>query len=308
MGASIKTTDKRDQGIYVKWVDVANNKLELSSTPQPGGQSNIVLLPDRANNVYGLETKQNILSTVESNSVRNRVQVYPTKLSSANLGDNPVRLRMKKTPTFQTDVDITGKTFTLAAQHTITSQNFPLSTTSLNPSTPPDTAPTETGGTYLQNGESIYGWFKAKLDGITDITPFGRLYKDADNYYFEVLQTFNGVITLLANEFLADGRYDSDGSAYQDTRLTTETEGLSSIIIAYNTAVPIPGTGINIATLYLQQGTEQLDLSAFFDYNKDYLSFPLTDVADTLYFAVDSDTASGSAEDNISLGVTWEEQ
>ena len=308
MGASIKTTDKRDQGIYVKWVDVANNKLELSSTPQPGGQSNIVLLPDRANNVYGLETKQNILSTVESNSVRNRVQVYPTKLSSANLGDNPVRLRMKKTPTFQTDVDITGKTFTLAAQHTITSQNFPLSTTSLSPSTPPDTAPTETGGTYLQNGESIYGWFKAKLDGITDITPFGRLYKDADNYYFEVLQTFNGVITLLANEFLADGRYDSDGSAYQDTRLTTETEGLSSIIIAYNTAVPIPGTGINIATLYLQQGTEQLDLAAFFDYNKDYLSFPLTDVADTLYFAVDSDTASGSAEDNISLGVTWEEQ
>ena len=134
------------------------------------------------------------------------------------------------------------------------------------------------------------------------------MYKDADNYYFEVLQTFNGVITLLANEFLADGRYDSDGSAYQDTRLTTETEGLSSIIIAYNTAVPIPGTGINIATLYLQQGTEQLDLAAFFDYNKDYLSFPLTDVADTLYFAVDSDTASGSAEDNISLGVTWEEQ
>ncbi len=308
MGASIKTSDKRDQGIYVKWVDIATGKLELSGTPQAGAVNTIKLLPDRANNVYGLETKQNILSTVESNSVRNRVQVYPTKLSSANLGDNPVRLRMRKTPTFQTDVDVSSKTFTLAAQHTITSQNFPLSTTSLNPATPPDTAPTEGGGVYLQNGESIFGWFKAKLDGITDITPFGRLYKDSDNYYFEVLQTFNGVITLLASEFLADGRYDSDGSTYQDTRLTTETEGLSSIIIAYNTAVPIPGTGINIATLYLQQGTEQLDLAAFFDYNKDYLSFPLTDVADTLYFAVDSDTASGSAEDNISLGVTWEEQ
>ena len=306
MGASIKTDDKRDQGIYVEWVDEANNKLILSGTPQ--NTSTIKLLPDRANCVYGLETKENILSTVESNSVRNRVQVYPTKLSAANLGDNPVRLRMKKTPTFQTAVDVSGKTFTLAAQHTITSQNHPLSTTTLNPSSPPDTAPTETGGTYLQNGESIYGWFQAKLDGITDITPFGRLYKFADNYYFEVLQTFNGTITLLGGAFLPDGRFDADGSDYQDTRIETEKEGLSSIIIAYNTAVPIPGTGINIATLYLQEGTEQLDLAAYFDYNKDYLSYPLTDVADTLYLAVDSDTLSGSTADPTSLGITWEEQ
>ena len=45
-----------------------------------------------------------------------------------------------------------------------------------------------------------------------------------------------------------------------------------------------------------------------FDYNKEYLSFPLTDIADSLYFAVDSDTAHDSAADPISLGVTWEEQ
>ena len=305
MGAKVKTDDKRDQGVYVKWVDVANNKLELSGPLQ---NTNISVLPDRANCVYGLETKESILSTVESNSVRNRVQVYPTKLSAANLGDNPVRLRMKKTPIFQTDVDVSGKTFSLAAQHTITSQNHPLSTTTLNPTSPPDSAPTETGGSYLQNGESIYGWFKAKLDGITDITPFGRLYKFADNYYFEVLETYNGTITLLAGAFLADGRYNADGSAYGDTRIETEKEGLSSIIIAYNTAVPVPGTGINIATLYLQQGTEQLELNPYFDYNKDYLSYPLTDVADTLYLAVDSDTPSSSNTDNISLGITWEEQ
>ena len=303
MYAKIKTDDKRDQGVYVKWVE--GTKLVLSNTLN---DTNIKILPDRANAVYGLETKENILSTVESNSVRNRVQVYPTKLSAANLGDNPVRLRMKKTPIFQTDVDVSGKTFTLAAQHTITSQNHPLSTTTLNPSSPPDTAPTETGGTFLQNGEEIYGWFEAKLDGITDITPFGRLYKFADNYYFEVLETYNGTITLLAGDFLPDGRFDADGSDYGDTRLETEKEGLSSIIIAYNTAVPIPGTGINIATLYLQEGTEQLELSPYFDYNKDYLSYPLTDVADTLYLAVDSDTPSSSNTDNISLGITWEEQ
>jgi hypothetical protein len=310
MGANIKTNDRRDQGIYVKWVDVASSKLMLSAVPN--NTSTIRIMPDRANCVYGLETKRNILSTVESNSVRNRVQVYPTKLSAANLGDNPVRLRMKKTPIFQTDVDVSGKTFTLAAQHIVTSQNYPLSTTTLNPVSTPDTAPTETGGVYLQNGENIYGWFEAKLNGITNITPFGKLYKSADNYYFEILDTYNGPITLLAGKFLADGRYNADGGDYYDTRLETEKEGLSSIIIAYNTSVPIPGTGINIATMYLQGGTsggtEQLDLSAYFDYNKEYLSYPLTDIADTLFFAVDSDATSGSATDNISLGITWEEQ
>ena len=94
-----------------------------------------------------------------------------------------------------------------------------------------------------------------------------------------------------------------------------EKEGLSSVKIATNTVVPIPGTGINVATIYLQQGTEQLDLSPYFDYNKEYLSFPLTDQADTLYFTVDSDTKAVNDNDNfvtdaelISLGVTWEEQ
>jgi hypothetical protein len=86
-----------------------------------------------------------------------------------------------------------------------------------------------------------------------------------------------------------------------------EKEGLSSVKIASNSVVPIPNTGVNVATLYLRSGTEQFDLDTYFDYNKEYLSFPLTDIADTLYFAVDSDTASTNT-DEISLGVTWEEQ
>jgi len=303
--ASVKTDDKRDQGVFVKWVDVSTGKLELSGPLN--NTASIRLLPDRANCVYGLETKEVILSTVESNSVRNRVQVYPTRLSSSNLGDNPVRLRMKKTPRFQTNVTTSGS-FTLSAQHTITAENFPLSTTLLNPTSPPDSAPTESSAPYIQNGEELFGWFKAKLDGLTSITPFGRLYKKADQYFFELLETYNGTVTLLAGEFLPDGRFNADGTVFQDTRVEDELDGLSSIVIAENTAVPIPGTGINIATIYLIEGTEQLDLSPYFNYNKEYLSFPLTDQADTLYFAVDSDSAADSPVDNISLGVTWEEQ
>ena len=92
-----------------------------------------------------------------------------------------------------------------------------------------------------------------------------------------------------------------------NTKYSEEKEGLSSVEIASNSVVPIAGTGINVATTYLRVGTEQFDLSPYFDYNKEYLSFPLTDIADSLYFAVDSDTVSTNT-DEISLGVTWEEQ
>jgi hypothetical protein len=93
-----------------------------------------------------------------------------------------------------------------------------------------------------------------------------------------------------------------------DTKSSSTIEGLSSLNIASDPVVPVPKTGTNVATVYLRPGTEQFDLATYFDYNKEYLSFPLTDIADSLYFAVDSDTAYDSTPDNISLGVTWEEQ
>jgi hypothetical protein len=292
IGARLKTANRVDQNIRVIWANATH--VFLSATPV--GTSGFALLPDRANTVFGLETKRVILSTREGNAVRNRVQVYPTKLSASNLGDNPVRLRFKKTPKFQTSVAPSG-TLKLSANYTVDANNAPLAVTE--------------SGTYLANGESIYGWFRAAV-GVDKVSVFGRLYKLADAYYFELLESFNGTIIIQsADFFLADGRFEADGTeitATAVTKSTTEKEGLSSIIIASDTVVPIPNTGTNVATIYLQQGTEQLDLSPYFDYNKEYLSFPLTDQADSLYFAVDSDRAVESAVDEVSLGVTWEEQ
>jgi hypothetical protein len=143
------------------------------------------------------------------------------------------------------------------------------------------------------------------------ITVFGRLYKVSDEYYFELLESYNGTIELKAGVFLPDLRFEADGDSINQesiTKVSQEKEGLSSIKITNDTVVPIPGTGTNVATIYLQAGTEQLDLSPYFDYNKEYLSFPLTDQADSLYFAVDSDTKAGDTPDQVSLGCTWEEQ
>ena len=275
---------------------------------------------DRANATYELETKKVILSTQDSNAVRNRVQVYPTKLSTSNLGNNPIRMRFKKTPIFQTDTVYSGS-FTLNAPYTLTALNDPLSTVGVTESTG--------AGSYFDNNESLFGWFQA-IVGSDDVTVFGRLYKESDEYYFELLESYNGTIQLKAGSFLPDARFEADGKypgsgsaqnfttgthparaiAAQSvaTKVSSEKEGLSSIKISSNTVVPVPNSGVNVATIYLQQGTEQLDLSPYFDYNKEYLSFPLTNQADSLYFAVDSDTSAGHTADKVSIGCTWEEQ
>jgi len=311
MGARLKTSNKTDQNIKVVWAD--STHVYLSSAPS--STTSLKLLVDRANSTFGLETKKVILSTRESNAVRNRVQVYPTKLSTSNLGDNPVRMRFKKTPLFQTDTVYLGSIST-SAEYTITAANLPL-------------AVTESGGagTFMDNADSLYGWFQATV-GVDNITVFGRLYKEADLYYYELLESYNAEVIIKVGIFLPDVRFSADGvyatgTAYSTsgsnyllrpplaqstvTKVTSEKEGLSSVKIANDTVVPIPGTGINVATIYLQAGTEQLDLAPYFDYNKEYLSFPLTDQADSLYFTVDSDTAANTS-DEISLGCTWEEQ
>ena len=298
MGAKINTGNRVDNNIRVVWADAT--RIYLSARPANWTASpatgSITLIPDRAASVFGLETKRNIVSQISGNSVRNRVQVYPTKLSTSNLGNNPLRLRMKKTPIFQTSVVPSG-TFALSVVYEVTSANLPLS---VNES-----------GTYLQNGESVYGWMKARLntaDSGPIISVFGRLYKAANQYYFELGETYAGIVFLMNDSFLLDKRFDAEGTELSGvSKSTSEKEGLSSILIADETQVPIPGTGINIATLYLQEGTEQFDLLSYFDYNKEYLSFPLTNRADTLYFVVDSDTSSATS-DLVSLGVTWEEQ
>jgi len=302
IGASVKTNSDLDQNVKVVWAEPTTGRLFLNKGLSDTTVANIKIMPDRAATVYGLETKKVILSTREGNAVRNRVQVYPTKLSTNNSssGTDTVRLRFKKTPIFQTQVtpNTTGSQFTLTSEYTIDNTNTEL------PFTDHATHP------YLQNGEKIYGWFRGRI-AAQGITAFGELSKEGDKYYFEMLETFEGTVTLTTSEdFLPDLRFLKTGEPTTAvTKSSSTIEGLSSLNIATDPVVPIPNTGTNVATLYLRKGTEQFDLGTYFDYNKEYLSFPLTDIADSLYFAVDSDTAAVVAdEDPISLGVTWEEQ
>lgn len=289
LDAKVKTGNPVDQNITVQWVD--GNKIYLSATPS---NNTITLIPDRSNYTYGVETKREIVSSL-GQRVRNRVQVYPTKLSTANLGTVPVRLRMKKTPVFQSlFVEDAVATFATNASYTITGTNTAL--------------PISAGvADYMEDGDSAFGWFRVEVDNEKS-TAFGRLYRSANDYYFELRESFNGTVVIPAGNFLRDKRFTADGTIITGTSKTTfEKEGISSVVIANDIQVPIPGTGLPVATIYLRPGSEQLDLSSFFDYNKEYLSFPLTDETETLYLAIDTEEAAGNTTP-VSIGITWEEQ
>lgn len=296
MNARVKTTNRSDQNIRVIWTDA--NKIYLNRTP--ANTSVISLIPDRANTVYGVETKRQIVSS-EGKRVRNRVQVYPTKLSTVNLGTDPVRLRMVKTPVFQTMTTVSGN-LSLTDDYLVTSENLVLPASNTN---------------YIADGSSIYGWFKAKigsLQAIDIVSVFGRLYRVSDELFFELLSVYNDNVYLIDSEnFLADKRFTAEGAVLTEvSKLEEEKEGLSSVKIATDSQVPVPGTGRTVATLYMNPGTEQIDLNTYYDYNKEYLSFPLTDIADTLYFVVDAEAQVNilqiSPEAQVGIGVTWEEQ
>ena len=73
---------------------------------------------------------------------------------------------------------------------------------------------------------------------------------------------------------------------------------------------PIPKTGTVVASLFVPASGESFDLASYFDYNKEYLSFPLTNVEESLFVVGSSeglyDASAGIGTVNASI--TWEEQ
>jgi hypothetical protein len=85
----------------------------------------------------------------------------------------------------------------------------------------------------------------------------------------------------------------------------TAADTLSPIEYSLSTSITAPVGGITVATFFVGAGGVDIDLSPYFGYNKDYLSYPLTAVSgDTLY--VFAQAVSGTV--NASGALTWEEQ
>ena len=85
----------------------------------------------------------------------------------------------------------------------------------------------------------------------------------------------------------------------------TVADTLSPIEYSVSSGVTALVGGITVATFFVGAGGVDIDLSPYFGYNKDYLSYPLTaTTGDTLY--VFAQAVSGTV--NTSGALTWEEQ
>ena len=75
---------------------------------------------------------------------------------------------------------------------------------------------------------------------------------------------------------------------------------------------PVANTGNNVFSIYANKGGSQYDLEDYFAYNKEYISFPLTNEVDILgvYAHWESTSASGTPATSIDIvnSLTWEEQ
>jgi hypothetical protein len=75
---------------------------------------------------------------------------------------------------------------------------------------------------------------------------------------------------------------------------------------------PVPETGSTVFSLYVNQGGSQFDLQDYFAYNKEYISYPLTNEVDILCAYAFWESTSSSTQPTQSLSIvnslTWEEQ
>jgi hypothetical protein len=102
------------------------------------------------------------------------------------------------------------------------------------------------------------------------------------------------VVTLIKNPTVVSG-----------TPSFTSVSTLSPIETTLSTGITTISGGVTVATFFVGNGGSDLDLSPYFAYNKDYLSYPLTATqGDSLY--VFARAASGST--SMSGSLTWEEQ
>ena len=133
-----------------------------------------------------------------------------------------------------------------------------------------------------------------------------------DGWYFSALESTNDNIVLLKDgNFLYESQTTpKDGTITSPSTSPFTLDQLSSVKVNPQVRAPIPKTGTIVASLYAPASGENYDLATYFDYNKEYLSFPLTDKIDSLYLcgSTESDYNVGLSTAKISASLTWEEQ
>ena len=305
VGSKIITGNILDQNVEVVYVDTANNRLHLNTPLAAVPTGTIDIIANRPTSLIGLKCRDFITSS-QGRQVRNRTQVYPTRLSTGSEG-SVIKVDLLKTPIFQTSSVTSGSI-------SITTANVPIGKRGK-----PTLLPNVSNNTYLAEGTGTYGYFRGKFEGDASnkiITTLGYLERRASTsptpgYYFNALEstTTNSILDVNSG-FLHEGQLGPTGIAATSTQADFTLDSLSSIKVSPQVRAPIPKTGTIVASLFIPASGEEFDLSSYFDYNKEYLSFPLTNVEESLFVVGSSegtyDSSVGIATVNASI--TWEEQ
>jgi hypothetical protein len=189
------------------------------------------------------------------------------------------------------------------------------------------------------------GWTEGSSDPSLFTPILGKLFRTSVGYFFEKYNSFPEDIYIvglfiperhltvsaqgLPAEFVlsnANGVRNTTSSTDQTKWDKLQTDNLvtweditrlSGVRVGQDLALtPIAGTGTEILSYYAGQGGYQFDLESYFAYNKEYLSFPLTDEVDIINFfghydisSKDIGDASPSANPfKVNNALTWEEQ
>jgi hypothetical protein len=299
VGSQVITSNVLDQNIKVNFVDTSNRRLYLNAPLNSTSLSTITIIPNRLTPLIGLKCRDFIQSSTGRN-VRNRTQVYPTRLSSGSTG--VLKLDLLKTPIFQTTASTTG-TLALSSDTNIGKTGNPTQVGVSNSS-------------YLSDNTGVYGYFRGYYQNDVTQKPISVLgYLEnrgtVSGYYFYALNsTSDNIILTTSNDFLKEENSDPTGNGVSGITTEFTLAQLSSIKVNPQVRSPIPGTGTVVSSIFVPASGAQYDLSPYFDYNKEYLSFPLTNQVDSLYLCASTQSIynSGAAFADISASITWEEQ
>ena len=177
---------------------------------------------------------------------------------------------------------------------------------------------------YIRDiGGGAYGYFRGFFENDPSQKPISVLGYlenrgsdrtkgvESDGYYFYALDATTDNIVLNSTEpFVREEDSTPIGNGVSGITTEFTLAQLSSIKVNPQIRSPIPKTGIVVASIYIPASGEEYDLSPYFDYNKEYLSFPLTNKVDSLYLcaSTQSNYVAGTPTAEVSASLTWEEQ
>ena len=308
VGSKVITGNDQDQNIEITYADANLGRLYLNSplaaVPTNGSQVSIIL--NRTTPLIGLKCRDFITSSL-GQDVRNRTQVYPTRLSTGSTG--MIKIDLLKSPIFQTTSAINSG-ITLSLNETVDKDIGKRGKSFLV---------TVSNNSYLSEDTGVYGYFRAKFKNDPAnkiVTIFGYLERRSATtgtagYYFRAENSTSDDIELIKNStFLYEHQSNPKGEGTTSVVNEFTLDALSSIKVSPQVRAPIPKTGTIVASLFIPASGEEFDLSSYFDYNKEYLSFPLTNVVESLFVVGSSEGLYNSSVGiaTVNASITWEEQ